>query len=271
MKRRAVFTDWPRWLGRQIGKTLPPRLAALLLAGHYQGLLARLDEAGEPDLTLCRALLNPGDVVCDVGASIGVYALACARCVGGDGLVLAVEPMPFSHAVLRGQVARSGLRNLILVRGAAGTVDGPLWMSTPLDQRGWPNHYLARVVPDRVPEAVRVAGISLDGLLRELPIALLKLDVEGHEPACLQGALATIGSCRPALLVEINSSAAQPYDRARAALCGILDGLGYQDFVLTRRGLRPGPIREPLVNHWFLQPRHLQLLRERCPALLEPG
>jgi FkbM family methyltransferase len=52
----------------------------------------------DPDeIAFMSAHLRPGDVFLDVGAHIGLYALAASRLVGPDGLVLAIEPDPVSY------------------------------------------------------------------------------------------------------------------------------------------------------------------------------
>ena len=50
--------------------------------------------------------LKAGDVVVDVGANIGVHAVAAARAVAPGGTVLAVEPAPEAAAALSRNLAR---------------------------------------------------------------------------------------------------------------------------------------------------------------------
>jgi FkbM family methyltransferase len=265
-----MVTEFSRHFGHWVSDHLPPRLAARLAAGHYRRLLARLGPDAEPDLQVCLALLQPGDRVVDVGAHVGLYSLACARRVGPRGQVLALEPMPWTYAVLRRLGAESGCTNLTLLRVAASDADGLRWMSVPRDRYGLANHYLAQVTAQPEPRGRRVSAVALDGLLRTLSVALLKVDVEGHELPCLQGSMETIRRCRPALLVEIGGPTAGPSASERAAVFTLLGGQGYRVFVLEDGQLHPWSERARGVNHWFLQPEHLARLRSCCPALLGP-
>ncbi len=259
--------EWRRRLAHRLSDVLPPKLAARLAAGHYRRLFATLGPEAEPDLQVCLTLLQSGAGFVDLGANVGLYTLACARRVGAHGWVLAMEPMPWAYAVLERLAAASGCNNIRLVQAAAGEVDGRLWMSVPRDRQGLCNHYLARVTerPDR--RSLRVSARTLDGLLGSRAVDLVKIDVEGHELACLRGAVQSIRRSRPALLVEIGGPAGAPSAAERAAVFALLDGLGYRIFMLEDGQLRPYSDAQAGVNHWFLQPGHVDQLGRRAPEL----
>lgn len=59
------------------------------------------------------------------------------------------------------------------------------------------------------PEALQVETVTLDSLLDSHPAPeLLKIDVEGGEPAVLRGAERLLAERRPAILIEINHRSA---------------------------------------------------------------
>ncbi len=56
----------------------------------------------EPNLSnFIVSRLRHGDTFVDVGANIGYYTLLAARCVGREGAVVAIEPLPTALGELR--------------------------------------------------------------------------------------------------------------------------------------------------------------------------
>lgn len=76
-----------------------------------------------PDAVVRALGLRAGQVVADVGAGPGYFALRLARAVGRSGHVYAVEPEPVILDVLRSRIAAARLHNVTPVLGRA---DDPL-------------------------------------------------------------------------------------------------------------------------------------------------
>jgi ubiquinone/menaquinone biosynthesis C-methylase UbiE len=66
----------------------------------------------KPDQVLRALALQPGQVVCDVGAGPGYFTLPVARAVGENGRVYAVDVDPRILATLRKRLRDAGLRNV---------------------------------------------------------------------------------------------------------------------------------------------------------------
>ncbi|HKC59855.1 MAG TPA: methyltransferase domain-containing protein [Myxococcales bacterium] len=66
----------------------------------------------KPDQVLRALALQPGQVVCDVGAGPGYFTLPVARTVGETGRVYAVDVDPRILATLRKRLRDSGVRNV---------------------------------------------------------------------------------------------------------------------------------------------------------------
>jgi ubiquinone/menaquinone biosynthesis C-methylase UbiE len=66
----------------------------------------------KPDQVLKALALGPGQVVCDVGAGPGYFALPVARAVGESGRVYSVDVEPRILATLRKRLREAGLRNV---------------------------------------------------------------------------------------------------------------------------------------------------------------
>src|SRR5437016_2950527 len=132
-----------------------------------------------------------GDVVVDVGAHIGRYALRAAT---KASKVIAVEPDPSNFTLLERNVRMNGFSNVVLVPHALSSVPGTraLWLA------GSGNTGTSSVDPDasrarggaRSPGTVPVEALTLDELVESVGLTRidwLKVDVEGHEIAVLQG------------------------------------------------------------------------------------
>lgn len=147
----------------------------------------------EPDITsFIERRVVAGRTFVDVGANIGYHTLLAAR-VGAR--VVAIEASPGIFRVLREQVRANGAPSVRLVNKAAsekpGTCSiyaGPIQnigLSTTVRQRGFA-------------EEAKVASAPLADLLEpdELgTVQLVKIDVEGDEPAVLRGMAGVLEAC----------------------------------------------------------------------------
>ena len=159
----------------------------------------------------------PGLVI-DVGSNTGFYALLAAS-ASARNTVLAFEPMAEIAERARRNIARNGLARRIQVRQVAlSDRDGLAEFYVPPDAHGLveTSASLRRDFKGE-PGAIRaVASHRLDRVLLRSrwavrPISLIKIDVEGHEAAVLNGARWTIRLRRPVLFVEVLPNADLPW------------------------------------------------------------
>jgi FkbM family methyltransferase len=178
--------------------------------GGYQILVQKLDtdfatailDTGryeEHVRALLREHAREGQVCLDVGANIGVLTFLLARLVGPGGRVIAVEPNPDNLQLLYRGIVLNNLDNVEVLPFAAS--DG---RSIVTLAGGISNSYLigARAPVDR---GHFVQTVILDEVLATLDrLDLVKMDIEGHEPAALKGLSRLIARHRPTLVVEFN-------------------------------------------------------------------
>lgn len=141
-----------------------------------------------------KADVAPGDVVFDVGANLGAYALLFAQWVGADGHVYAFEPAPDARRGLERHVQVNHVRDRVTVSGEAMSA-AP---GTARFRASGP-HGDNRIVTTDSGEAgdridVRTTSIDEFCRARNLRPALIKIDVEGAELDVLKGTRATIAS-----------------------------------------------------------------------------
>jgi FkbM family methyltransferase len=167
-----------------------------------------------------------GDLVADIGAHAGAYALRLARLVGSGGRVVAVEPHPDHARWLRRSIAANGLdAHVTVVEAAAGAHEGMAWLRHP--PGGSSSHsFLEPGAPADGSLPVKV--VALDDLALE-GVRFIKIDVEGAEGLVLAGAARTLESSRPVVLAELHPHALAVVSRESAAgLIARMARLGYE-------------------------------------------
>ena len=201
-------------------------------------LLWRALRRRDAALRLVDALIAPGQVIADVGASVGLFTCRMARLVGPAGRVHAFEPNPQRHARLRALAGRRRPITLHPVALSDTAGEAELWIPRVegrvfaerafLDRPG--DH--ASAEPVAVPLATFDAEVGEDGE----HVAFIKCDVEGHERAVLAGAANTLDRARPAVLVEVEERHhTRPLDEI---LADVVPG-DYVAWAVTEHGLRP--------------------------------
>jgi FkbM family methyltransferase len=208
----------------------PDRLLTTAHGDRFQVSLASDQEwrlwafgSFEPDIAaLFGHLVGPGDRCLDVGANIGVHTVRLARLAGQAGQVIAIEPDPELARRNAANAALNGLGQVRVVQAAAADRAGQqvtLYRAADADA----NRARASLspYPYLTGPATVVRTVTVDEVAGG-PVALIKIDVEGHEAAVVAGATATIAACRPAIVFEyapelLADPAQCPFDRLAEA------------------------------------------------------
>jgi FkbM family methyltransferase len=197
--------------------------------------------------------LRPGDVFVDVGANVGAFSMLASGVVGAKSLAL--EPVPSTFSALKLNIAVNGLERMIdPFPVAAGPRLGYVRLST---DRGPQN----RVVADSYSGAsAEVRVMSLDAVVENACLALLKVDTEGSEGSVLEGASKTL--LKPTLKAVLLEGDSEAID---AMMCQA----GFTRAIyspMARRLETMGPDRTSgpagTVNNLWV--RDAELIRNRC-------
>lgn len=208
---------------RELGQQAFPRLTLALLA-HRSWVL-------EPEVALVPHLSSRNGVAIDAGVNKGVYLYHLSRTFAS---VIGFEPHPNLVAYLKRSAPANATVHGVALSSAAGT--GMLQLPADFNELGSLEPHTAETWTTSAPlESHSVELAALDSFA--IPnVALLKIDVEGHEMAVLAGADQTIQEWRPSVLIEVE-------ERHRvgsvAAVREWFEERGYSGYFLDGRRMRP--------------------------------
>lgn len=163
-------------------QTLTPRLWLI-----YRELLSR----NEPEVAHLPFVVPRDRIALDVGAYFGAYARALARLTYR---VHAFEPTETADLMIR-----SMPRNVTVHKMALSSCNGTATFRIPCGSSALAS--LERHVAGDA-RTIQVTLTTIDTLFPAEDIGFIKIDVEGHERAVLNGARATIARCLPVMLIE---------------------------------------------------------------------
>lgn len=157
------------------------------------------------EVDFLKDLVEPGDVVVDVGANIGGITIPLAQKIGPEGYMVAFEPQQYIYYILCGNIAINNLTNTACFQRLASSVNGEI-RSMPIfdfeNEANFGNNSPKKA--DDTKECLPVATCTIDSLRLSKP-NLIKIDVEGEELDVLKGSKDTIKRARPFLYVESES------------------------------------------------------------------
>jgi len=151
-----------------------------------------------------------GDLVM-AGVFVGDMLPAVSHALQPGGLVWGFEPTKLSHELATKTIELNGLQQVRLRRAALSREIGTVSMVSE-DSSGNRLGGLSRVAnaskslprglqPGRLEE---VPSVTIDSAVPEDRwVAVIQLDLEGHEPEALAGARQTLRRCRPWVMLEV--------------------------------------------------------------------
>ncbi len=196
-------------------------------------------------LEVLKGLLKPGDAFVDVGANIGLMTVLAATWVGEGGRVFAFEPHPNTRKLLEGNIATNGLTNVTVYGVGLASEPGVHNLHEP--EGG--NRGMATFVGSNGVDAGRSIEVATFDACFDptVPIAVIKIDVEGFELEVLRGAMTYLTNRQPspALIIEFSEMRDNTFGSNTQPLYAFLKTLGqYRLFKSVRGKERSGGIIE---------------------------
>jgi len=174
-------------------------------------------------------------IAIDIGANLGWHALHVARHANVE-TVVAFEPDPFNGWLLERNLAENEIDNVIVESRAVAAAPG----TAHLHRYGRNNFGRHSLAADHGQGSRTVPVTDLDGALAALglgerPVSLIKIDVEGYEPAVIDGAMKTLQRT-DGLILEYSPDLSAAGGLSTAAMMARLRDAGFSPFVLWPAG-----------------------------------
>lgn len=161
---------------------------------------------------MARELVKPGSIVWDIGANVGLFTFCAGALAGPSGSVLAVEPdlwlaqmLTRSARLVQESKAPAAPVTVLSAAACESNRIGHLQIA----ERGRAANHLVDSHGSTQTGGQRAlqstVTVSLDFLLEHFPApSVLKIDVEGAEPAVLRGAAKLLRTSRPTIWCEVD-------------------------------------------------------------------
>lgn len=204
----------------------PSSLSRILWVEQFTG-----EDRCRDDREFFTRYLRPGDTVVDVGANIGLVSLTLSRLVGEQGRVYAFEPHPRVYEYLLGNIAVNRVENIHAFNVALGDTEGTVRFA---DRRRGDDR--SSVASDG--RGIAVPCHRLDRFdLPAVPLALVKIDVEGYEKFVVQGAESLLDrvSC---IYFEAIESNLKTFGYTLRELLDLLISHGFEILQVSRNDVR---------------------------------
>lgn len=169
---------------------------------HLVGHSILTNRSYEPSVSdVFRSYLKPGMTVIDIGANIGWFSMLSASLVGATGRVFAFEPGMNNARFLVLNKSVNAFEQITLIHAAASSRLESLAYSS-----AWSNGVvtdLSAAERDIILNADIVFAVPVDMIVPEdMPVHLIKVDVEGWEMKALLGASRIINQWKPHIIAE---------------------------------------------------------------------
>jgi FkbM family methyltransferase len=180
------------------------------------------------EVALLQNFVKAGDLIYDVGAHIGTFAIPLAIAAGENGQVIAIEADAESFALLRQNLVSLGLQSRVTAHLGVAGGRSARYRRVRVDRHTSATYFM----PDA--EGAAMPAIVLDDLQDQSEprrrVAVIKIDVEGMELAVLRSAERTIGHDRPVLYVEISIAQMARYGVTLPEVAAFLAPYDYRCF-----------------------------------------
>jgi FkbM family methyltransferase len=205
-----------------------PRTAvtSLVVTGAYEIL----------ETSILRKIASQSNLVVDIGANIGYYAVELGMSLPDSATLIAFEPIARSFNQLVRNIELNNLKcKIITSKTAISNIDSELELFVP--KVSGSSATSARNLHPREEYVIeKVKALQLDTFFRENQIGacdLIKIDVEGAELLAIKGANNVIDTFQPVIFAELLRKWSAEFEYHPNDVIQILSTKGYKCFAVS--------------------------------------
>ena len=157
--------------------------------------------------------MRKGETFVDVGANVGYYSLKLAQDYANDGVrIIAIEAHPENFKALNKNIELNNFACVISINKAVSSHKGIATLYDRVDTKNRIRSEFYSLSTDYIHDlnfvptdggSVQVECDTLDNILEEKRVDIMKIDIEGGEVSALEGASKTLNRLRK-LIVEVH-------------------------------------------------------------------
>lgn len=191
--------------------------------------------------------LEPSDIAIDGGANQGVYSCSIAKQIGGNGKIIAIEPLSEPVKMFKENIKLNNFKNILIEKCALWkkNTNGKIYFNK--DDYGQASIVNKSKLFEKI-KLKKLDDIVTKHNLKE--VNLIKLDLQGAEIFAIEGAEKTISKFKPILYLECDKFSFKKVSKK-------LKKHNYRSFALRHNGELEQIKKVNLeANILFLQDKH---------------
>jgi len=203
---------------------------------HITEHLSEFGAYQRSDLAMLLSFVRSGDCILDIGAHIGTFSVPLGKAVGKTGCVIAFEPVADNFELLRRNVKRNSLEDIVQpVNAIVASGKHPLYINRIEGNSGATNFSHSQGEPLDEIQVIAIDDWWSSQAAQTTGVQVIKIDVEGMEHEVLSSAAEIIDKFHPVVHFEVFSG----HHDLLAALNEFFNSRGYRFFI--NRAFRDSP------------------------------